>query len=53
MNILVCSHLYAFMVQGELQFSVQVFKVQIILALGDLGAQSWATDELGEHISLL
>lgn len=43
----------AFTVQGELQFSLQLFKVQIILALGDLGAQSCATDELGEYISLL
>lgn len=41
------------MVQGELQFSLQLFKVQMILALGDLGAQSCATDELREYISLL
>lgn len=53
MNILVCSHLCAFMVQGELQFSLQLFKVQMILASGDLGAQSCATDEPAEHISLL
>lgn len=41
------------MVQGELQLSLPLFKVQMILAWGDLGAQSCATDELGEHISLL
>lgn len=43
----------AFMVQGELQFSLQLFEVQVVLASGDLGAQSCAADELGECISLL
>lgn len=53
MNALACSHLCAFMMQGELQFSLQLFKVQIILASRRIGAQSCATDELREYISLM
>lgn len=53
MNVLACSYLCIFMVEDKLQFCLQLFQLQVILALGDLAAQSVATDELGVYSSLL
>lgn len=53
MNVLACSYLCIFTVEDKLQFCLQLFQLQVILALGDLAARSVATDELGVYSSLL